>query len=486
MIRPALALFLTLSASAQDTPFAEVLAELEKIHSETGLRNASLGFAMIPLEAESPSSLAGYRPDTALLPASALKAVTTATALDLLGPDFRFETTLQFTGTIGEDGALHGDVLVTGGGDPTLGAAQTGKLFSGWQEALKKAGIKKIDGRVIGDASLFGSQLRPDPWQWNDLGNYYAAGACGLTFHRNQFVCRFQTGEPGTAAKFLGTDPKMPELTFVNEMRVGAAGSGDHGYVYGAPYTSHLYLRGTVPAGGSSFAIRGALPDPSFFCARAFTAHLREKKFEVSGEPSTVRLLNIAGEKVDAERKDLLSQKSDPLSMLIIPTNHRSNNLYAECIHRMIGVNKSNDGSTVAAARAVTAHWKEKGIDLTGFHMADGSGLARTNTVTARQMTLILYHAAKSTHFAAFSKSLPIAGQSGTMRFIGRGTASEGRVRSKSGSMDRVKSYCGYIQAKSGERYAFALFLNSFTGDPGLLKPKIVRVWNKIIAHSPK
>ncbi len=198
-----------------------------------------------------------------------------------------------------------------------------------------------------------------------------------------------------------------------------------------------------------------------------------------------MRLLKIAGQSAAGERQVLSEEQSDPLSKLILITNHHSDNLYAECIHRMIGVKQYRDGSTAAASRAVAAYWKGKGISLTGFHMEDGSGLARANTITARQLALMLYQTARSRHFETFLKSLPVAGKSGTMFHIGRGSAAEGRVRAKSGSMSRVKSYCGYIQARSGERFAFAMLFNNFTGQPGDLKPRIVRLWNKIVNLQP-
>ena len=466
---------------APEDPLAPVLAEVETIHGEDGLRNASVGFALLPLDSEEPAALAGYHADTALLPASTLKAVTTATALELLGVDFRFTTALQHTGTVTEEGTLKGDLIIKGGGDPTLGASRITKTFAPWREALKKAGIRKIEGRVVGDATVFGSQMRPDSWQWNDLGNYYAAGACGLTFHRNQFYCRFQTGEVGTPAPLLFTDPKLPDVQFVNEMRVGAPASGDQGYVFGAPYSKLLYLRGTVPAGGPHFTIRGSLPDPAYFCARAFSLHLAKNEIEVTGEPTTVRLLTIAGGSL-GERTDLLEEKSEALPRILTIINHRSDNLYAECVHRMMGVVCHEEGSTKAGSRAVTAHWKSKGIDLTGFAMADGCGLSRVNAITARQLVLVLRHAAQSEHFEIFYKSLPVAGRSGTLRNIGLGTDVEGRVRAKSGSIERVKSYCGYLDTKSGKRYAFALLINNYTCDLAALKAKIIRVWNTMAA----
>jgi D-alanyl-D-alanine carboxypeptidase/D-alanyl-D-alanine-endopeptidase (penicillin-binding protein 4) len=488
---PSLALFFLLATYAgadnesepAPAPFAPVIAEVEKIQAETGMRPASIGFAVIPLDTASETlpEPAGYRPDSAMIPASTMKLVTSATALEILGPEYRFQTELQHTGTLSGDGTLEGDVVIKGGGDPTLGASHIAATFSQWKTALTEAGITAINGRIVGDASIFGTQLRADSWQWNDLGNYYAAGACGLTFHQNLFYANFRLTNPGAPAPLAGTDPKLPHVQFVNEMRTGPAGSGDEGYVYGSPYGKLLYLRGTVPAGGASYTIKGSLPDPAFFCARAFTKHLNEHGIPVTGEPSTLRLMTINGDSPAEERHQLLVQNSDPLASLLVLTNHKSNNLRAECIHRAIGLKARGKGSTAEAAAATEAFWKTKGIDMTGFVMADGCGLSRADTITARQMALLLYHAAQSEIFDPFYASIPIAGQSGTLRSIGRGTASEGRIQAKSGTLDRIKCYAGYANAKSGKRYAFALFINHHDCTESQVKAKIVRVWNALV-----
>ena len=458
----------------------DLVAEVEVIQNESGMRSASIGFYLIPVDGE-PGGAAGFHMDTGLIPASTLKAITTATANEILGSDFRFRTELQITGTPSDEGILNGNIVIRGGGDPTLGDSGSGRVFAKWKSALTKAGIQKVEGFVVGDASIFGTKRLSDSWQWNDIGNYYGAGACGLTFHENQFSCRFRTASPGSKASFLGTDPKLPGIEFINEMRVGPTGSGDQGYIYGVPYGKIFYLRGTVPAGSSSFTIRGALPDPAFFCARALTKYLNESDLSVSGEATTVRLLALRGKPISA-RKVLLKEESETLGSLLILTNHKSINLRAECIHRMIGLKVRGKGTTRDAAGAIKDYWAEKGVDMTGFYMADGCGLSRANTVSARQMAMILYHAAKEKGFETFYRSLPVAGRSGTLRSIGRGTSAEGRVHAKSGTLDRIKDYAGYINARSGKRYAFAIFINNYSGSLSSVKSKIVRVWEKMVA----
>tara|TARA_R110002096_G_scaffold200639_13_gene384746 strand:+ start:528 stop:1985 length:1458 start_codon:yes stop_codon:yes gene_type:complete len=484
MIRFVACLFFTTAFSQAQSSFETAIREVRQIQTEAGMKTASIGFCVIPLNAASENDARGFQADTGLIPASTMKAVTTATAIDILGPEFRFKTMLQYIGTIDADGVLKGDVIVKGGGDPTLGSSQIVNTFAKWQAALAEAGIRKIDGRVIGDASIFGTKLLPDTWQWNDMGNYYGAGASGLTFHQNQFFCTFRTSSVGSEATLIGTDPRLPGIEFFNEMRVGSAGSGDNGYIYGVPYGKVFYLRGTVPAGNSSFTIKGSLPDPAFFCARAFTKHLNQREFEVTGEPSTIRLLEAAGTQVSQTRETILVQQSDSLASIMVLTNHKSVNLRAECIHRMNGVEGRGNGTLDDAAKATEQHWAGKGIDMDGFFMADGCGLSRSNTVTARQMALILYHAAKSENFQPFYDSLPVAGRSGTLRSIGQGSLAEGRIQAKSGTLDRIKNYAGYVNAQSGQRYAFALYINNYTCELWDVKAKIVRVWNKLVATS--
>lgn len=484
MIRIVACLFLATSLSQAQSTFETTLREVQKIQTESGMKTASIGFCVIPLKATSADQARGYQENMGLVPASTMKAISTATAADLLGPDFRFKTMLQTIGSVDEDGTLQGDVVVKGGGDPTLGSSQIVNTFAKWQTALSEAGIRKIDGRVVGDASIFGTKLLPDSWQWNDMGNYYGAGASGLTFHQNQFFCTFRTSSSGSKASLVGTDPRLPGIEFFNEMRVGPAGSGDNGYIYGVPYGKVFYLRGTVPAGSSTFTIKGSLPDPAFFCARAFTKHLNQRSLEVTGEPTTLRLLEAAGERVSQTRETLMVQQSDTLASIMILTNHKSVNLRAECIHRMNGVEAKGVGSLDKAAEATKQHWENLGINMEGFSMDDGCGLSRSNTVTAKQMALILYHASKGENFQAFYDSLPVAGRSGTLRSIGQGSLASGRVRAKSGTLDRIKNYAGYVTAQSGQKYAFALYINNYTCPLWDVKSKIVRVWNKMVATS--
>jgi len=454
-----------------------VLKTVRLIAAEPAFKTASVAFCAIDLADPTAASALAFQADTALVPASTLKAITTATALEVLGAGYRFQTTLQHSGTIDDEGILRGDLIIQGGGDPTLAENGAGSTLSKWSEAVRGAGITRIEGRVIGDDAAFGTQILADSWAWNDLGNYYAAGPSALTFLNNQFHARFRTTTaPGTIAEFLGTRPKLPGIAFVNEMKVGAAGSGDQGYIYGQPFGTEFYLRGTVPAGGGEFEIKGSLPDPAFFCARSFHEHLIAQGIPVSGVATTHRRLQMEKAAIDGARQSILVQQSEPLETLIVLTNHKSVNLRAEAIHRAMGMAKKSAGTTAAASEVVKEFWAGHGLDMTGFVMADGCGLSRSNTITARQTALMLHKAASFPTFPAFRASLPVAGQSGTLSSFGRGTVIEGNVRAKSGTIDRVRNYAGYLTAASGKRYAFAVFLNQVPGEIGTAKDAAERM----------
>ena len=415
---------------------------LEKFVDDPSLKTASVGVFVIPIEGD--VSAMEWQADTGLIPASTLKAITTATALQVLGEEFVFETKLFLKGD---------DLVVKGDGDPTLGATGLEGDFGSWLKALKTAGVPEIKGDVIADASRFESRTTPDSWSWGDVGNYYGAGPSGLNFHRNSYALTFRPGEVGARAKLVKTWPTPPGVVFENHMRTGSAGSGDQGYVYGGPGATMISMRGTVPTGGD-FTIRGALPDPPLFCAVSLKKYLEENGIAVGG------VAKVGSVKIEGE--PLHVQKSPALKKIITATNHRSVNLYADSLFKAL----SPEGTTAASVKVLKTHWSAQGIDLTGFDLHDGSGLSPRDTVTARQMAMILKKARSHATGEVFRDSLPVAGRSGTMAGFGNGTGAEGKVWAKSGGLTRVKTYCGYFVGKSGQEYAFAVMTNNAVARP--------------------
>jgi len=478
----ALRLTLLLSLLATTTPAlaagSAVEAEAQRLKNSTAWRPASIGVCL--MRASDGEVVAAINADAALVPASTMKTVTTASGLELLGPDFRFETKLAIPAEMDEAGTVAGDVVIIGGGDPTLAEGNLNGPLAKWHSALEKAGVKHIKGRIIADQSCWETALIPRTWIWEDMGNYYGSGACGLNYYENEYKVNFAPGGTGSLARFTGTWPSLDGVTFFNEMRTGTPSSGDQGYIFGSPYSDVRYLRGSVPGGRKSFSIKGSLPDPPLFAARLLKDYLEKKGITVEGEATTSRLLAAKGEKMPEGLSVIDTQESSSLASLIRKTNHDSINIRAEAILKAIGKEVEKDGSTAAGAEAVIAHWKKQGVPLSGFDMADGSGLSRANLVSARQLAGIMQAMTKSEHFDAFYKSLPVAGRSGTLASIGGGTAAEGRVVGKSGTINRIKCYTGYVNGQSGTRYTFAILINNYAGSHGTTKSQISRLMSKM------
>ncbi|MBK1834803.1 D-alanyl-D-alanine carboxypeptidase/D-alanyl-D-alanine-endopeptidase [Roseibacillus ishigakijimensis] len=471
------ALFLTLGST-----LALGAAPLEEFLQDPVCKTASVGFALLPLAgfAPLPDSPSGaqeegspaatspraqplfHQPDLALTPASVQKAVTTATALQILGPDYRFRTRLFRQGE---------DLIILGGGDPLLAASGINAEFSAWRDALQTHEIDAIPGKIIADPSFFEDQCTPNQWLWGDIGNYYGAGACGLNFHRNSFTLTFRPGEVGSEARLISAYPRPPGVTFENHMRTGPSGSGDQGYAYSGPRRTLITLRGTVPA-GNSFSIQGALPNPPLSCATAFRDFLEKSGLPVGG-------VEVRRETNPAAEDLLHTTESPPLSRILLPVNMRSVNLYAECLYKAL----ADDGTHKSAQQKLRTHWQKQGVDMDGFLAHDGSGLSPQNTLTARQVAHILALTFHSEHASVFRASLPAAGRSGTLRSFATGTAAEGRLLAKSGAMERVRTWAGYLRTMAGEGYAFALLVNHYHGSDRAVTTAAEELLSKLCAQ---
>jgi len=442
-------------------------AAVKSLAAMPGMESATLGVAVLPLEGG--DVLFDYNGRKSLVPASAVKVITTGAALTYLGPDYRFKTTLQTDSD--------GNVFIKGSGDPTFARYSTEEIFDTFTAQLKAAGIDKIKGAVVGDATAFDSQLAPDTWQYYDMGNYFGAGASGLTFLKNSYRAYFNPGRSaGSPAKFLRTSPVIPGLKFSNEMRTGSSGSGDRGFIYAAPYTDHAFLRGTIPLGRPGFSIRGSMPDPALTCSQFFAAHLEKAGIQSAQPATTMRLLELADQTPKADRINLHTHESAPLSEIAHSTNHLSINLYAEALLKAVAYKRRGVGSTKRGTEELTNFVGSLGIKTTGLHIADGSGLSRLNGVTPRQFVYLLKGIQKGEQGDEFLRTLPVAGKSGTLKYIGGGTAAAGRIRAKSGTLERIKCYVGYADSTSGERYAFAIMVNNFTGSYYPIKSGIERI----------
>jgi D-alanyl-D-alanine carboxypeptidase/D-alanyl-D-alanine-endopeptidase (penicillin-binding protein 4) len=464
------------SAVPVATP-SEVMDFMEAWHRAEGMEGSLLSLVVAP--AGGGESVVLYAPDVSMATASTLKAITTATALGMLGPDFRFETTLSHDGERKPDGVLEGNLYLVGGGDPSLGSADLYATMDFLADKVVQAGIKRIKGHVIGDGSLFTNQLTPDTWAWEDIGNYYGAGASALNIHENLYKLYFKTGaKPGEPTQIVKIEPFMPSLLFTNEVLTGQPGSGDQAYIYGMEYSDRRLVRGTLPPGQSAFEIKGSLPDPAYFAAFALSQALIKKGIAVPNVPQTH--LTMAT-KPAASRTILHQLYSPPLLELATQTNHKSINLYAEAFTRYLGYRFGKEGATKEGNEVIRKYWEQQGLQLKGFFMEDGSGLSRFNAVSARQMTAILQKAYATNGKNKFMETLPVAGQHGTLKNFCKGTQAAGRVAAKSGYIKRVRGYTGYIDTLKGEKLAFTVLVNNYGKSNANLAKDLEQLMNLLV-----
>ena len=440
--------------------------------------------------------LIGYNAHQSLPSASTLKLITTATALAVLGGNYTYTTTLEYDGTI-KDSVLTGNLYIRGTGDPSLGSwrfagyADLETLLKSWATAVKSAGIRKIQGTVVGDASLYTDLTTPDSWPFGDLGNYYGASLSALNINENLFRVFFRPGRAvGTGATVLRTDPVLPYLTFRNTVKTDAVGTGDQVTIYGAPFMNQQWLTGKVPLGApaNEFSVKGALPDPAFFTAYALQTRLIQSNVSISSPPVSVGGGQVSAVPMAGKRTVLSRQKSPPLTELIKETNFQSINLFAEAMLRTTALTLDKTvSSTAESVETITKFWNGKGVNLNGFRIRDGSGLSTTGALTADNMTGILSAMGREKTFSPFYQTIPIVGQTGTVRYLARGTAAAGNIRAKSGSIEGVRAYAGYFTAADGELMSFCILVNKFTpGQNRSVTQQLERIFVGIVGLSGK
>ncbi len=424
--------------------------------NSSNLKRANISFLV--KDVQTGKTIAQHRADKNTVPASTTKLVTTSTALELLGPDFTFETKLQYDGSI-ENGTLKGNIYILGGGDPTLGSKHMGdSLFlEKWVNAIKALGIKKIDGTVCGDASIFDTEGISPKWSWEDMGNYYAAGAYGISIYDNTYKAVFKTGAIGSTPQVIRTEPEMADLNFQLYLKASDT-KKDNAYFYGAPFCNERSVYGEIPANRIEFVSKGDIPNPPLYAAQVLTTALKANSISISQKAS----FTFTHEK--SKRTNILSLNSPPLKEIIRNINEKSNNHYAEHLFRYIGLQKERTASNEGAVKVIKDFWKSKGLDINGLTMYDGCGLSPNNAISAEFFVdLLTYEANKSPYAEDFLASLPTAGVDGTIKNLLKGTRLQGKVRAKSGSISGVQCFAGYILSNN-KKYAFAVLINNYSG----------------------
>jgi D-alanyl-D-alanine carboxypeptidase/D-alanyl-D-alanine-endopeptidase (penicillin-binding protein 4) len=432
-------------------------ADLDAILASPGLAGADVGLVVKTLDGETV-----YARDSARRqqPASNAKLVTSVAAFDVLGPDYRFDTTVHAAGRRAGP-VLDGDLYLKGTGDPTVLAADYDALAA--QVAAK--GVKLVRGKLFADDTWFDDVRLGTSWAWDDEAYYYSAQVSALTaspdtdYDAGSIIVRVAPGAHGKAV--VTTEPPTDYVKIANTAVTGAAGSPNTISVDRVHGANTFTVTGSIPSGGAATSEWMAVWEPTGYAAALFRAALGRHGVQVLGR--TARGATPPNAPVVASRQSM------PLSELAVPFLKLSNNLHAEILVKAMGRKASGQGTWSAGLAVVAGRLPAYGVDPARLSLRDGSGLSRMDQIAPDQLAALLGAARSRPWFDLWHEALPIAGKAdrlvgGTLRSRMRGTAAEGDVYAKTGSLTGVSGLSGYVTNEAGEQWVFSMVTNNSVG----------------------
>ena len=452
-----LAFFLSTYVMAQEN---SVQQKAEALAGGETFRNASVGIKAMTGKGE---IIADVGSGKLLVPASNMKLISTGTALARLGSDFRYSTDIAYDGVI-QDGILHGNLYIVGNGDPLIGSKDSlaiplEKTFREWERLVRNAGIRNIDGYIIGDGRWLDGMPEEPTWQWNDIGTYYGTGVSGLNFYENMISFNVSVNHDG-GKEPLNIRQIYPSTSWMDitcSGTVGEKSTGDRLYMYTSELSPVAEIRGTYGIDRGTKQVDFSNKYPEYTCAVYFKNHLEKNGITCTGGAVDFKLKNswISGQKppygISPEGDSLKvigTTYSPSLKDIAFKTNHESNNLLAETLFRTLGKSCCGDSSYEPSRTACMEILKEMmGPEYGQVRIQDGSGLSRQNLISADFICDFLQSMMHTDCFEDFLWSLAVPAEDGSMRYNMTRYPKEPRqrIRVKSGSMNNIRCYSGYI-----------------------------------------
>lgn len=438
--------------------------------------------ALSIIEIASEKEVVSFNSRTNLIPASTFKVFTAFIALDVLSKDHKFITHFGYNGVLYNEGTLDGNLILKASGDPTLGSLSIKKnkgnsLSAQLVKKTLEKGINCVNGKLIIDLSDFSNESIPPTWQWNDIANYYGSASYPLNYLDNQYTLTFDNSTSiGSTAKVIGTEPELKSITFENFVSIDHKNSGDQAYIFGSPFDNIRRIRGTIPKGKGQFKIKGALPDPPVFFGELLLEELRAQNIQID----KLELIS-KNQKIN---QSILKIHSPSLASIINKVTYDSNNLYAEALLNALGSKFSQYEKNLAGRQNginfIEQYLKNRNYNSEEFKMHDASGLSARNRVSAFTIAQFLGNQIKAGNEEEILKYMPKAGKEGTVKNLQLPQNLKDNLWLKSGSMEGILAYCGYIQSKSNKYYSISFMTNGSTKPAYLLRKQMIELLESI------
>ena len=464
------------AATTQTLP--ELQARIAQVLQKPELAPAMIGIKVTSLDTG--RVLFEQNANKLLRPASNMKLYTVAAALDRLSPDFRFVTSIYAAAKPDAAGVIHGDLTVYGRGDPSIAARfNNGNYFKGIDDLAARivaAGVKRVEGDLVGDETYFIGPQYGAGWEWEDLQWWYGAEVTALTANDNALDLAIKPGLQVGAPAVVTTGPPNPLLTIVNKVITATKGSRRDLTVHRGLGADELEITGSIAIDDRGYSGGLGISRPALLFAYLLRASLAQRGVTFTGKTRTTGPLISAAAKAETSAPALLEitqLQSPPFSLIAAQTLKPSQNLYTELILRTLGKLSAapttavnlNRTSEAAGLEVVKIFLREAGVSPSTLVLSDGSGLSRNDMITAEATSQLLTYMHRHRYAAAFRDALPIAGVDGTLRNRLRGTPAENNLRAKTGTLSSASSLSGYVRDAAGEQLAFSIMVNNYPED---------------------
>jgi D-alanyl-D-alanine carboxypeptidase/D-alanyl-D-alanine-endopeptidase (penicillin-binding protein 4) len=415
-------------------------------------------------------------------PASNAKLYTAALALDRLGGDFRMKTSIYAATRADEAGAIKGDLIIYGRGDPSFAARWNGgDYYKGMDRivsALESAGVKSIEGDLVGDESYFTGPPYGSGWEWDDLQWYYGAAATALSINDNSVDLFVTPAERAGIPCRITTGPQTSFVTIMNRTRTVAKGATSRISVYRPVGENIIYVSGSLAVGDRGFTGYVAVHNPSALFVMMLKDALEKKGITVKGRTRVIDWKYREVTPIEAAKMvEIAAIDSPPVKDILRETLKPSQNLYAQLLLLAVGAqaqvsNLKPQLTEDAGIEAMNALLEGVGIRKGDVMLEEGSGLSRRNIITPAATVELLKFMSRHRWAEAYRDSLPIAGVDGTLEKRMKDTAASGNVRAKTGTLRYVYTLSGYATTASGERLAFSIMLNNSNTPDRTISPR--------------